>query len=121
MENYNNAFGSLFDKMAYSFLVSDAERVKTLKEISSKIQEYRYFRRVTKINSIMKNGDYTTVLWADGTKTIVKKAADEKDDPETALAYAILKKLKNNNASEVRRYFEDAEKKTFVKEKKKKK
>lgn len=26
---------------------------------------------------ILKNGDYMTVLWADGTKTIVKRAADE--------------------------------------------
>ena len=119
MEN-RNSFGSLFDTVAYSFFMSDAERAKALKEISNKVQEYRYFKRVTKINSIMKNGDYTTVLWADGTKTIVKKATDEKDDPETALAYAILKKLKGNNASEVRRYFEDAKKKTFVKEKKKK-
>lgn len=88
--------------------------------MTNKVQKYRTLEMATKINHIMKNGDYTTVLWADGTKTIVKKATDEKDDPEMALAYALLKKIKGNNASEVRRYFEEAEKKTIVKEKKKK-
>ena len=120
MENCNS-FGTLFDKMAYSFLISDSERAADLRRINNMIQEYKIYRKLTAINSIMKNGDYTTVLWADGTKTIVKKATDEKDDPDTALAYAILKKLKGNNASAVRRYFEDARKKTFTKEKKKKK
>lgn len=97
-------------------IVNKINKGKMVKEI----QKYQTLHSVTKINHIMKNGDYTTVLWADGTKTIVKKATDEKDDPEMALAYALLKKIKGNNASEVRRYFEEAEKKTIVKEKKKK-
>lgn len=111
----------LFDKVAYSFLVAEAEKAKILKEISDKIQEYKFIKRFTKIKHIMKNGDYTTVLWADGSKTIVKRAKGEKDDSETALAYALLKKLNGNCSSEVRRYFEDAETKTIVKERKKKK
>ena len=119
MESYNS-YG-LFDKMIFSCLLADSEKAAALRKVNDKIQEYKAYRKLTAINSIMKNGDYTTVLWADGTKTIVKKAADENDDPDTALAYAILKKLKANNASEVRRYFEDARKKTFTKEKKKKK
>ena len=27
---------------------------------------------------ILKNGDYMTVLWADGTKTVVKRAAERR-------------------------------------------
>lgn len=111
----------LLDKVAYSFFVSEEEKAKILREISNKVQEYKYSKRITRIKHIMKNGDYTTVLWADGTKTIVKRAKGEKDDPETALAYALLKKLNGNCSSEVRRYFEDAETKTIVKERKKKK
>ena len=111
----------VLDSLAYSFFVSEAEKSKILREITDKVQEYKYSKRITKINHIMKNGDYTTVLWADGSKTIVKRAKGEKDNPEVALAYALLKKLNGNCTSEVRRYFEDAETKTIVKERKKKK
>ena len=104
----------------YELTKSQIEDILSALSVEKEIQKYKTLRSVTKINHIMKNGDYTTVLWADGTKTIVKKATDEKDDPEMALAYALLKKIKGNNASEVRRYFEEAEKKTIVKEKKKK-
>lgn len=112
---------SEFDKLAYGFFLSDADRVKALRKIRNMVQEFKICSNITRIKHVMKNGDYTTVLWADGSKTIVKRAKGEKDDPETALAYAVLKKLKGNNASAVRRYFDDAKEKTIVKEKKKKK
>ena len=67
------------------------------------------------IKKIMKNNDYTTVLWEDGTHTVVKKMAGEVNDPEKALLFAILKKLCDNNGSKMTRYLEDAEDKTVIK------
>lgn len=76
-------------------------------------------KHIIKIKHILKNGDYTIVLWEDGDKTIIKKIADEPDDPEKALLFALLKKICNNNGAEMRRYFEDAESKTVIKQSKK--
>ena len=42
---------------------------------------------------IFKNGLYTTVMWSDGTKTIVKRDEDEPDDEYTAFTAALAKKL----------------------------
>lgn len=42
---------------------------------------------------IFKNGLYTTVMWSDGTKTIVKRGEDEPDDEYTAFTAALAKKL----------------------------
>ena len=38
---------------------------------------------------ILKNGDYMTVLWADGTKTTVKRAADEAESDYAAFTAAL--------------------------------
>lgn len=82
-----------------------------LKEAEDRINLNRTF----KIDHILKNGDYTTVIWKDGTKTIVKKASDESDDPEKALLFAMLKKVCGNNGSEMARYLRKAEEKTVIK------
>ena len=90
---------------------SQSQMYLFLKEAEDRINLNRTF----KIDHILKNGDYTTVLWKDGTKTIVKKASDEPDDPEKALLFAMLKKVCGNNGSEMARYLKDAEEKTIVK------
>ena len=81
------------------------------KEMETKVHMEKLFA----INHILKNGDYTTVIWKDGTKTIVKKASDESDDPEKALLFAMLKKICGNNGSEMARYLRKAEEKTVIK------
>lgn len=48
------------------------------------------------IKKVIFNDPATIVLWADGTKTVVKCAKDEKFDPEKGLAMAIAKKVIGN-------------------------
>ena len=48
------------------------------------------------INRVIFNDPATIVLWADGTKTVVKCAKDETFDPEKGLAMAIAKKALGN-------------------------
>lgn len=48
------------------------------------------------IKKVIFNDPATIVLWADGTKTVVKCAKDEKFDPEKGLAMAIAKKAIGN-------------------------
>lgn len=43
--------------------------------------------------NIFKNGLYTTVMWSDGTLTIVKRGEDEPDDEYNAFTAALAKKL----------------------------
>ena len=46
---------------------------------------------------ILKSGPATIVFWKDGTKTIVKRAADEPDNEYTAFCCALSKKVLGNN------------------------
>lgn len=48
---------------------------------------------------ILKNGDYMTVLWADGTKTIVKRAADEAESDYAAFTAAVGIKAYGSNSA----------------------
>lgn len=48
------------------------------------------------IKQVIFNDPATIILWADGTKTVVKCAKDEKFDPEKGLAMAFAKKAIGN-------------------------
>ena len=45
------------------------------------------------IDRIIQNGDATIIIWADKTKTVVKRAADEDYNLYAAVAQAVMKKL----------------------------
>lgn len=49
-----------------------------------------------KIKKVIFNDPATIILWADGTRTVVKCANDEKFDPEKGLAMAFAKKAIGN-------------------------
>jgi hypothetical protein len=52
------------------------------------------------------NGDYTTVVWKDGSHTVVKRSEGEEYDEEKAILFAIVKHLCNDNGCEMSRYFD---------------
>jgi len=58
--------------------------------------EYQKERDKFEIKDVIFNNPATIVLWADGTKTVVK-AENEEFDPEKGLAMAIAKKALGNN------------------------
>ena len=68
------------------------------------------------VKKILKNGDYMTVLWDDGTKTIVKRASDEPESDYAAFTAAIGIRVFGSNSA-LKRIVESAE----VQNKKKKK
>ena len=65
---------------------------------------YHYYQKTTSkkamaldsIKRVIFNDPATIVLWADGTKTVVKCAKDETFNPEKGLAMAIAKKALGN-------------------------
>lgn len=60
------------------FTLSEAlEAIDEVKRLRCDLAKYKKRSAVPEVNKILKNGDYMTVLWDDGTKTIVKRAADE--------------------------------------------
>lgn len=48
---------------------------------------------IPEIKKIHHSGDYTIIIWADDTKTQVKRAEGTPNDPYGAFAQAVLKKL----------------------------
>lgn len=51
------------------------------------------------------NDDITTVVWQDGSHTIVKRTRGDAYDEEKAVAMAVIKKMCGNNGCEMDRYF----------------
>lgn len=56
-------------------------------------------QNTSEVNRILKSGNATIVFWADGTKTIVKRAEDEPDNPYNAFCAALAKKLYGSNSA----------------------
>ena len=74
-------------------------------------------QRIPKVDHVQLNGDITTVIWADGTHTIVTKAADEEYDIQTALVYAIVKKITGNTSGSLNKYMMSLKEKIVAKRK----
>lgn len=72
------------------------------------------------VKKILKNGDYMTVLWNDGTKTIVKRAADEPESDYAAFTAALGIRAFGSNSA-LKRIVESAEVQGKKKKKKKEK
>lgn len=53
---------------------------------------------------MMLNGDYTTIVWEDGTSTVLHLMPGELYDPEKAVLYGILKKIFKNKNADLDRY-----------------
>lgn len=51
------------------------------------------------VKRILKSGNRTIVFWEDGTKTVVKRAADEEDDDYAAFTAALGIKLYGSNTA----------------------
>lgn len=60
---------------------------------AGKIKEENIMKQLPEIKKIIHSGDYTHIMWADGTKTSVKKAEDMPYDAYSAFAQAVVKKL----------------------------
>ena len=62
--------------------------------IIKKIDENYYYP-----NRIIKNNNAMIVFWADGTKTIVKRASDELDSDYAAFTAALGRKIFGSNSA----------------------
>lgn len=83
----------ILDSLSYFFGVFVEEPHKKKKSLHPK--------------NVFLNGDYTTVVWDDGTHTVVKRAGDDNYDLEKAILFAIVKKCADNNTSTVKRYLQE--------------
>ena len=74
-------------------------------------------KKIFEPKHVLVNGDYTTVVWMDGDKTVVKRNPDEPYDFDKAIMYAMLKKIFDGNGSDMRRFLKQFEEKTTKKKK----
>lgn len=60
---------------------------------AGKIKEEENMKQLPEIKKIIHSGDYTHIIWADDSKTSVKKEEDMPYDAYSAFAQAVVKKL----------------------------
>lgn len=68
----------------------------------NKMRQYRPHPKFVQFN-----GDYTTVVWKDGSHTVVKLAKGEEYDEEKAILFAIVKHMCGDVGCNMTRYFEE--------------
>lgn len=74
-----------------------------LKELKEKLKamegRLKAQKPIPNVKRILKNGDYMTVLWEDGDKTIVKRAEDEAESDYAAFTAALGIKVYGTNSA----------------------
>ena len=103
---------------AYYDPKEQAHRVKIIKDY---VHEKKEIESKLKPKHVLVNGDVTTIVWKDGTHTIVKKAEGDHYDIEKAILWAIIKKAAGNNASFAGKYIKEFTDLVVVQPEKKKK
>lgn len=101
------AFGSLERSSYFTEYCHErtAKEVVTneLKELKEKFKamegRLKAQKPIPKVKRILKNGDYMTVLWEDGDKTIVKRAEDEAESDYAAFTAALGIKVYGSNSA----------------------
>ena len=100
------------------------EKNKNLADLNKRFEKSvdavmkRVLENPFEVKRILKNGDYMTVLWADGAKTIVKRASDEPQSDYAAFTACLGIRAYGSNSA-LKRLVASAE--TQGKKKKKKK
>ena len=89
----NTAIGLHIPVSALTYSVNDC--IDTWKNYKEEVATMVKFE----IKDVIFNNPATIVLWADGTKTVVKCQGKDKFDPEKGLAMCFAKKAQTNNKS----------------------
>lgn len=64
-----------------------------IQELAIIFKEENIMKQLPEIKKVIHSGDYTHIIWEDDTKTSVKRAEETPDDPYSAFAQAVIKKL----------------------------
>lgn len=105
MRNYNNMFNPIrfnFNCQTYEAETIEYERVycgPTKVTITAHVCGGREFKETSlfDIKKVIFNDPATIVLWADGTKTVVKCREDDVYDEQTGLLLCMAKKMYGND------------------------
>ena len=92
----NDLDGTEMMNMLPAFFGFSCDEVKRMRD---ELAKYKKRGAVPEAKKILKNGDYMTVLWADGTKTIVKRAADEAESDYAAFTAAVAIRAYGSNSA----------------------
>lgn len=82
---------NLFDRIAYANAAATYYANDLCSYPSSKMQIKSY--TCPDVDRVIFNGDYTIVWFKDKTKTMVKRSSVDKDDKQTSIVYAIVKRM----------------------------
>lgn len=116
MEERKMTFGDAFKKsrfeaknlhispelLDYVFGVPTAEEL--VKAYKKRMGDATKLYRRPHPKNVLVNGDYTTVVWKDGSATVVKREKDEPYDFDKAILYAIIKHSYTTSSSDLCKY-----------------
>lgn len=81
---------SRYYKLGFNLEVIETSPIQELAII---FKEENTMKQLPEIKKVIHSGDYTHIIWKDDTKTSVKRAEGTPDDPYSAFAQAVIKKL----------------------------
>lgn len=91
-------------QLARTYLEHDE---RTIKQVINDIYgDHRPHPKFVMYNNKGKD-NYTTIVWKDGSHTVVKCAAGDEYDEEKAVMFATIKHMCGDNGCEMGRYFEE--------------
>ena len=117
VSNLCNNHDDSLDVYRYAMDFLNDEFTKLILYGEEEMTEAERFKKTFEPKHVLVNGDYTTVVWMDGDKTVVKRNPDEPYDFDKAIMYAMLKKIFDGNGSDMRRFLKKFEEKTTKKKK----
>ena len=105
MRNYNNMFNPIrFNIGDHAYLLRSIEYTKEYNQpvtahiVAKKVDPSEpHFGSLFDIKKVIYNDPATIVLWADGTKTVVKCREDDVYDEQTGLLLCMAKKMYGND------------------------
>lgn len=83
-------FYSRFYRLDFNLEVIETSPIQ---ESAIIFKEENIMKKLPEVKKIIHSGDYTHIIWEDDTKTSVKRASGTPDDPYSAFAQAVIKKL----------------------------
>lgn len=101
-EDCNRQYPAPTVELSCWLIKEKGDTVETALEFGRRLRSGKIFidsNGVPNVKKVIFNNPCTIVVWADGTKTIVRSQDGDNFDPEKGLAMAISKKALGNNGN----------------------
>lgn len=96
--NNNDRYEHTYPYSTWITVPTSEITVKSMDTIDDIKERAKICANLFTVKRIHKSGPVTVVIWHDGSKTVVRRSKDTKDDPYTAFCAALAKKMFGSNS-----------------------